>query len=437
MSAGLAALATALACWPAWPGYMSYDSLLAWSQSIDGVKTAVWPPLHAYLFALSRSAHAGTWGLFLAQTFLLFLGANLALSLVSRRTGGAVALMLLFMLSFLWITPQLGILQTQWRDVTTASFAVLGLGLWLTGARMRSLAVVVLAALAFGAAAALRYNSLPLIAFVLALMAWKPFLTDRGQGGAARGFAVAAIGVGLLLAWGSTQWRLPDLRRLPAGHNAMVTEQFDLIGISACAGQNLLPAQMTGGRPVPAAQIRAGYDPRHLNLSLRQAHLAKLAPSDANAGLVGAAWRGAAASHPACYLRHREAVFEEQMGLKPDHLYYPTHGAIDPNPYGLALAHPRAAAWLNGKIISGALPTWRRAYWLYLLALPLALVAGWRNRAQAPLLAALVAGAYVYAGLLFLAGPAADARYIFPSNLFCVLAILMSLAALLPRRVGG
>ena len=409
---------------------MSYDSLLAWTEAVAGVKTAVWPPLHAYLFALSRAAHAGPWGLFLAQTFLLFFAANLTLSLMARRTWLAAGLMVLFMASFAWVTPQLGVVMTQWRDVTTTSFAVLGVMLWLLAQRGRSAGLLIAAALAFGAAAALRYNTLPLIALFLGLMIWR-------QRGTARLVVAAAVVVSLGLAWASTQWRLPDLGRLPAGHNAMVIEQFDLIGVSACAGEDLLPIQMSGGRLVPAGQIRAGYDPRHLNLSLRQAHLTKLPPGEATSDLVSSAWRGAVASHPLCYLRHRRAVFAEQMGLKRDHLFYPTHGTIDANPYGLSVAHPTAAAWVNGKVAAGALPMARRAFWLYLLAVPLAIVAGWRNRSQAGLLTALVGGAYAYAGLLFLAGPAADARYIFPSNVFCVLAILVSVAALLPRRIAG
>lgn len=409
---------------------MSYDSLLAWTQAVDGVTTAVWPPLHAYLFAVSRWAHAGPWGLFVFQTFVLFAAANVILSLAARRAWLAAGSMILFMASFLWITPQLGVVMTQWRDVTTTSFAVLGVALWRLGEGRKGLWLAAAAALAFGAAAALRYNALPLIAFAMAAMVW----SRRGTG---RTVIAAVVIVGVGLAWASTQWRLPDLKRLPAGHNAMVIEQFDLIGVSACAGQDLLPSAMTGGRPIPAERIRAGYDARHLNLSLRQAHLAKLAPGDANSRLAGAAWRGAVASHPGCYLKHRRAVFAEQMGLRRDHLFYPTHGTIDPNPYGLKLAHPGASAWLNGKIAAGALPMPRRAFWLYVLALPLALAGVWRDRSRRDLLGALVAGAYAYAGVLFLAGPAADARYIFPSNVFCVLAILVSIAALWPRRLAG
>jgi hypothetical protein len=436
VSLGLAALATLAVCWPAWPGFMSYDSLLAYSQAVHGVETMNWPPLHTYLFALSRRLGAGAGGLFVFQTFVLLAAANLILSLAVRKTWLAVGLMLLFLASFLWVTPQLGVLMAQWRDVTTTSFALAGVALWLLGVRSRAVAWLVAAAAAFGCAAALRYNTLPLIAFVLGLMVWRPLLGAQiSRPG--RLLVIGSVVASLALAWASTQWRLPDFKRMPTGHNAMITEQFDLIGTSACAGQDLLPVGMTGGAPIPAAPIRAGYDARHLNLSLRGAHLAKLAPTDANSALTAAAWRRAILSHPVCYLRHRAAVFREQMGLARDHLFYPTHGAIDPNPFGLKLAHPALAARTTAFVSSGALPMGRRAVWLYALALPLALVAGWRRRDQAPLLLALMAGAFAFVGLLFLAGPAADARYIFPSNSVCALVIALSLAALLPRRLVG
>jgi hypothetical protein len=436
ISAGVAALATLFVCWPAWPGFMSYDSLLAYSQAVHGVQTMTWPPLHTYLFALSRRLGAGAGGLFLFQTFLLLAAGNVILSLAARRTGVAVVLMLLFLASFVWVTPQLGVLMTQWRDVTTASFAVAGVAFWLLGVRSRSVGWLVVAAAAFGCAAALRYNTLPLIVFVLGLMVSRPFL-GAAISRPARLLVIGAVGLGLALAWASTQWRLPDLHRLPAGENAMVTEQFDLIGISACARQDLLPAGMSRGAPVSPAAIRAGYDPRHMNLSLQGAHLRKLPLTEGNRAVAARAWRHAILSHPVCYLRHRTAVFREQMGLARDHLFYPTHGVIDPNPFGLKLAHPRLAARMTHYVLSGALPMPRRAVWLYVLGLPLALVAAWRRRDQAPVLLALTAGAFAFVGLLWLAGPAADARYIFPSNTVCALVIALSLAALLPRRFAG
>jgi hypothetical protein len=267
-------------------------------------------------------------------------------------------------------------------------------------------------------------------------MVWRPFLGARISR-PAHALTVIAVAASLTLAWASTQWRLPDLKKLPGGHNVMDIQQFDLIGISACAGQDLAPYGMSGGGPVPASTIRAGYDPRHLNLSLKGAHLEKLARTDENGAVAANAWRRAVIHHPLCYLRHRTAVFGEQMGLKRGHVFYPTHGAIDPNPFGLRLAHPAMATRVNAFVLAGAPARERRAAWLYALALPLALLASRWRREQAPLLLALTAGAFSFVGLLFLAGPAADARYIFPSNTICALVIALSLAALSPKRLAG
>ena len=78
------ALATGLLCYPSWPGMMSYDSLFAYDQALYGVQTSLWPPLHSYLFMASRAAHAGTWGVFLLQTFALLYGAALTVTALVR-----------------------------------------------------------------------------------------------------------------------------------------------------------------------------------------------------------------------------------------------------------------------------------------------------------------------------------------------------------------
>ena len=136
LMAGLfATVVTLLVVLPVWPGFFSYDSLLAWEQAVHGVRIGLWPPLHTYLFQLSQAAGAGPGGLFAAQVFLLVLGAVVAIRmLVPSRTLGWL-LVLLFVGALVWFPTLLGALIVQWRDVPTASFAVLALALALAGAR--------------------------------------------------------------------------------------------------------------------------------------------------------------------------------------------------------------------------------------------------------------------------------------------------------------
>lgn len=425
-AAVFSALAAVAFAWPSWPGFMSYDSLLAYEQARYGVGTSLWPPLHTYMFVVSRAVGADTWGVLLFQTFALLFGAALVLhSLVARRLL-AWTLWALFAGGLVFFPTLLGSMMAQWRDVPTGGFAVLGLGLWLQAARARSWPLLALAVVAFGLSVGLRYNALVLVAPALLLMVWRPFLANAAPL-AARTATLALVAASLGLAWASTQWRLPDLVRMPDARNIAGTQLFDVIGVSACAGVNYLPRGVTNGQPITVAQIRRAYDPRHLLLTLKpKPGVPKLMETDAG-GQVGRVWTQLVTAEPACYLAHRSAVAAEQMGMLKSEVFYPVHGGIDANPFGLRLARPELAARVSGYVERAAPEFPRRPFWLYLLAAVLTLAAALRARAHAVLLLAILAGALAYPALLFLAGPAADARYIFPSN---ALALLLGVAAL-------
>lgn len=419
-----AILAVAFA-WPSWPGYMSYDSLFAYEQARYGVGTSLWPPLHTYMFIASRAVGADTWGVLLFQTFALLFGAALVVhSLVARRAL-AWTLWALFVGGLVFFPTLLGSMMAQWRDVPTGSFAVLGLGLWLQAARLRSWPLLVLAVVAFGLSVGLRYNAFVLAAPALLLMVWRPFLA-AGAPMAARAATLAVVIASLALAWASTQWRLPDLVRLPDAKNIAGTQLFDVVGISACTGVNHLPAGVTGGQPITVAQIRRAYDPRHLLMTTApHPGQPKILETDAG-GQVGPAWSRLIVSEPGCYLAHRSAVFAEQMGMLKAAVFYPIHGGIDANAFGLKLAHPDLSTKVGDYVGRNADDFARRPFWLYVAAIGLGLAAAAQARNHGFLLLAVLAGVLAYPALLFIAGPAADARYIFPSNVMALLLAVTS-----------
>jgi len=425
-----AALLTGLACYPSWPGYMSYDSLLAYEQAVYGVRTALWPPLHSYMFQVSRMIGAESWGLFLVQTFVLLFGAGLTIHVLTPRRVLAWTLCLFFAGGLIYFPTLLGTLLAQWRDVPTAGFAVLGIGLWLAAAQARSIPLLMLGVVAMSLSIGLRYNAFVLVAPAIALMLWRPFL-DAGPAWPARIAALVMVLAGLGSVWASSQWRLPDGLPLPNAQNFAATQQFDLIGVSACAGYNYLPRAITNGKPITVAQIRKAYDPRHLLMTLApKPGVPAMLETDAN-GQIQRNWVPVILGEPACYAAHRAAVAVEQMGMAKGEVFYPTHGLIDPNSFGLALRHPTQSHIVVDYIKQHADETPRRPWVLYALATVLGLLAAGVARAQAWLILALLAGAYGYAGLLFFAGPAADARYIFPSNILCLLIATASLGLMM------
>lgn len=433
-----AVLASTAVCWPDWPGQMSYDSLHAYEASIIGIKNMVWPPMHAYLFWLSRQMPWGPGVLFAAQTFAIFLGAAVSASLLVRRRAAYLASLVGFAGLFVLVPPMLGVIQVQWRDVTTASFTALGLAFWLMGARGRSTTLLVVSALALGGAVSLRYNAFPLFALWIPLMIWRPFLGEAA-GARVRAITIAALVASLGLAWASTQWRLPDFKHMPPPNTLSRIRLFDLLGVSACEGTSYVPLIVTQGEePLTGEQVRKLYDPRHLQLAFgphpgvpQFGLLQKQTAQGAQA--IDAAWRATIPTHLRCYFEHRSAVFAQQMGMTRGVVFYPTHGSIDANPWGIRFAHPAAAEALREWVSDGSLAWWRRPALLYLGAGLIAMALALQRDPRALLALALLGGACANAALLYLIGPAADARYIFPGNVLCALVIAVGLAILADR----
>lgn len=428
----LAAIVSLLFCWPSWPGFMSFDSMFAYTESIDGIQTAVWPPMHAYLFYVSRHLGADVAGVFFAQAILLFYSAGLLLSMFIARTLSLVVAFLAFAALFVVFPTMWGTLAVLWKDVTTTSFALLGVALWLTAIQRRSFGWLAGAMLALSIGVALRYNALPLTFFIFVGMVAFPFGGIRRSRATAVAFGLLAAG--LAFAYVSTTYRLPDFNKLPAARGFAGVQEFDLMGISVCAGHNYLPLGMSSGQPITVEQIGQLYDPRHVQLAFQiKPGIPALIETDAD-GDVPRAWMAVVPKEFRCYLHHRLAVFTQQIGLAKEAVFYPTHGGIDANRYGIALAHPDAAQAFAGYIVRSANDPWRRAAWLYGLAIGITFVATFAGGPGRILRLALLLGALAYPATLFFVGPAADARYVFPSNVFCALLIILGVAALTTRR---
>jgi hypothetical protein len=427
-----ALLASVAVCYPAWPGQMGYDPLFAYRESISGIETMIWPPLHAYLFFLSRAVGAGAGGLFAAQTFILFFSVGLSVSLIVRRRAFAIAAMAGFAALFVIVSPVLGVAVSLWRDVPTGSFAMASLALWLLAAHRRSLSIMVASAVALGCCVALRYNAFPLFALTVPLMVWRPYLGQDAPNSARVVTAVALV-VSIGLAGASARWRLPDLRPLPAPDNFTTTQMFDLLGVSACSGRSFVPLEVTSGWPLTPAQVRTVYDPRHVNLSFQKFPGIPQLRQDVASEPVQRMWREVIPKHLDCYLAHRTAVFVEQIGIAKAAVFYPAHGAIDPNEFGLKLAHPDASAKLTRYVVQSSVQLWRRPAMLYLGAALVVLLLCIKRRRYALLTLAVLGGALANFALLFLIGPAADARYAFPSSVLCAFLIAAGTAILADR----
>ncbi|MDB5444431.1 MAG: hypothetical protein JWP73_2807 [Phenylobacterium sp.] len=269
-------------------------------------------------------------------------------------------------------------------------------------------------------------------------MIWRPFL-GAPIPPRTRSLTTACLVIALAFAWATTHWRLPDFKRLENSGSFSGAQQFDLIGISACADKVYLPPPTTNGWPISPKQIRMAYDPRHLQFAFRPIPGAPRIIETNAGGEMQQIWPLAVKAEFGCYLAHRTAVFIEQMGMARDGVFYPSNLEIIANPYGLAPAHPAALGKLGAYLTVRQAELWRRPFWLYLLA-PIAVAVLWLRRSPVRLLLlALLGGAFAYPALLFVAAPAADARYIFPSSVLCAFILAAAGARLMDerRRLGG
>lgn len=263
-------------------------------------------------------------------------------------------------------------------------------------------------------------------------MLWRPYLAPRANH-TDRTIVAVAIVLTLGTAWASTQWRLPDLLRMPPPDNFGGTQEFDVFGVSACTGHNYVPVAVSSGIALTPAQVRQVYDPTHLQQILRP-HPGVPPLVETNAGgLVSKTWIYLVVEKTGCYLAHRSLVFVEQLGMADHAPFYPVHAGIDRNRFGLAFAHPARAEWVRTYVERSADQPLRRPYLLYVgAALAVGLIA-WARRDLAVLALAWVAGVFAYPAFLFIAAPAADARYVFPSNTAAVLLMVVAAGIVVDR----
>ncbi len=427
-----AAMTAVLSLW-VWPGLMSFDSFLAYRQSIEGVQTAIWPPMHDYLFFVSRVLTGGPGGLLVLQSFVLLFSANLIATHCVESRPASILIMLAFVGLFFLFPTLLGTVIVLWKDVAVATFALAAVAAWLSGIRAFSWLKFAAIFIFLTISVSLRYNALPLVLPFMLLMLRDPAgaQTDTRK----RWSVLLGAALVMLVSYGSTLWRLPDFKRLPPVADLVgVINLWDLVGMSACEGKSLLPEGLEFGARIDDAEFNRFYDPRHLNLTFESGiwkeHVARWGvTSDA----IESQWRAAVLEHTPCYIRVRNAVFREQFGLHDRQVFYPTHGAIDENPYGIRLAYVERANNLVQRIVAWSNSPLRRTYILHGLAILLAVLAVRANHWRYDLIFAMGLGVLGFIGLLYFVAPAADARYVFPSGVFSAVVILLSLVRLAQR----
>jgi hypothetical protein len=392
----------------AYPGFLSFDSVVQLREARAGVFTDWHPPVMAWLWRYLDMIAPGPIAMLLLQSGLLLFGAYALIRRVASSTYaacGAVAILLF---------PPIGTaMAVIWKDSLMVGAIVAGVALLL--ARSRTLRAVGLVALTL--AAAVRYNGFTItIVLVVALFRWRDDIFGL------RRYAIAFVVWGATVACGQLANRLVVDTPMHVWHGSLA--MFDIVGTLRYSRpiSDDEAAEVLRGTPLLVSRdyqrsARRAYDPnagvfRIVTMFMKQ-------PTTADErDAIARAWSSLVAAHPRAYLKHRWQVFRRVLGLQDDASPWVWTG-IDAVGRDLVRYAPiDAQAWLTTEANDFATSWLMRVYVYLLLTLGVGAIAiAMRDRVSIAIAASAVASELALFGL----APTEDFRY----SLWLVIAALL------------
>jgi len=125
-------------------------------------------------------------------------------------------------------------------------------------------------------------------------------------------------------------YSLPDLVKMNNSTDEFIqmVRVLDVAGASLCVGRNLF-ADMAPN--LSLAEIKSGYDPRHINLSKG---LYDKVPADSRISKI---WVSVAVHHPICFFNNKFQLTKYMIGANQEVQFIITAPSIDKNEYGYSL----------------------------------------------------------------------------------------------------
>jgi len=393
-----------------YPGFMSFDSVLALHQARTAVSGGDYPPFVSYVWRVFDFIWPGPALMLSVQNFVLVLSFAAIMRTFGYRTPIIVVAVAIFCLT----PPLLGPMLVVWKDVAVSASLCAAVFFLLAAKRAPNPHLWTGAGLAMlFCGAAYRMNA---IAAVLPLVAWLSYDGIFSRRGRARAFAagVAALAGIALAVFIVNGYRFPSMVRFPAPFGIENVMAHDLAAMTAMTGKNLMPA--SGRHPSSDDSVeyfRRIQDPRHTNFEKANDKEGRLwTVLGLPRTVLYAAFVSAVRSEPQEYLARRYAVFRELVGLTDGPTYMATYVGIDANDEGITHRPSQLTARVLDYIRNESYSTLGKPWFYYLLGtIALAISVVRRRSVSCATAVAVYSSGALYVLPFFFITPAADVRY--------------------------
>lgn len=425
----------------AYPGYLSYDSVVQLIQARSGVLGDAHPPLMSALWSVTDSIIAGPLPMLVIQVTCFLAGVYLVLKRTMSPRAAALCAMLI-----LWFPPIAAVLAVIWKDSQMVAFLVLGAALLRSPRR----GIMVIGLVLLSAATAMRYNALAItLPLVLLLFGWNPahrwWLRYSIAAGVWVAITLSATMVTRVLtsegehthAWHESLALLdvvgtlryaPDLPDAALRENLAGTPLIETTDVQLRARSSFRPEDL------PERKVQTfgtgDYTPA---LWITTFHVFKAPVTAAQRAAISRAWKAIVLAHPLAYLEYRWHILRERIHLGdsalPSGAYVWFTDILDVSGSARKIEHTARPSKIQAALQPAML--WVGTSWLFrpyvYLVLSLVLVVLCLRQRE---LFALVLSGIANEAALFILAPTIDYRY----SIWLVISTVLVVVSLIANR---
>lgn len=412
-----------------YPGFMSYDTLHALRSARNGVTDSMWPPMVSYVWRAVDLVSLNPTAMHFSQVFLLLFSVFFVIFFFTKKISYATA----FLLVYLSIPVVLGTVAVIWKDVLMAAFFVAGfaviVAMRLVTSRWKFVSLSLLAVSLIFLGVCSRHNAIagavPLLFYLALIVCSRALKTSLS-------IWLCVILLGSVLT-GSVfftktlldNYSLPGFKRLSNSTEYFIrtVRVLDVAGASLCVGSNLFAGMAPN---LTLAEIRNGYDPRHINLSKG------LLDRVGDDSRIDKVWLSVAIHHPICFLNNKFQLTKYLVGANEGTQFIITAPSIDNNEYGYRLSESPLRDAVVAYIVHASQLPFLKPWFLYLIAIASFVYLIWVGALTVGYLTIFTSAVFYFASLVVF-GNAADARLPFYTTTALLMFIFFSISEFTKR----